>query len=124
MKIRNDSRRPGTVGVDWAAGASQPQVFVVSDPQEIRDFILWLLCSGGYRVVAADNDTVARSFLSTGYPVLVVTEVEIPFCEDWELLAFSHVQFPEAPVLVASRSALGRRPEINRMIAGSPVSAS
>lgn len=96
----------------------------MSDAQEIRDFILWLLCSGGYRVVSADSDLVANALLLTEYPVLVITEAEIPFCENWELLAFSHAQFPEAPVLVASKNALGKRPEICRWISESHAMAS
>ena len=124
MKIRNDNRGAGAIEIDPPGQRRRPQVFTVSDAQEVRDFILWLLCSGGYRVVSADSDLVADTLLLTEYPVLVVAEADIPFCENWELLAFSHAQYPEAPVLVASKNALGRRPEICRWISESLSMAS
>jgi len=110
--------------IEPAEGSSRREVFVVDDAEEVRDFIVWLLRSGGYRALAAEDEQVVKSLLLTEHPVLVVAEEEIPACKELDVLVFCHSQFPEVPVVVVLKDAAARRPVIKDWIPEPPANPS
>lgn len=95
----------------------RPQVLVVEDHQEVRDLIIWLLRVSGYRALAAENGFAAQLLLASARPTLIISDLDMPLCDGWELLAFCHQHHPEIPVMIVSGGSLGRHPEIERWAA-------
>jgi len=60
----------------------------------------------------------AKSVLHEMRPALVVTDLRMPVCDGWDLLAFCHERYPHLPVLIMSGDSLGSRPEIESLAAG------
>jgi CheY-like chemotaxis protein len=89
-----------------------PQVLVVDDTEWIRQCLSFLLRANGYRVLEAEDGLAAQIILKVEHPVLVISDLEMPICDGWSLLAYCHAEHPELPVLITSGNALGRRPEI------------
>ena len=78
-----------------------------------------LLRRGGYRVIEAEDGLAAQIILLTEQPALVISDLQMPLCDGWDVLAYCHTQHPNLPVLIVSGEALGRRPEVERWAAGS-----
>ena len=95
-----------------------PQVLVVDDSEGIRDCLACFLRASGYRVVEADEGLAAQAILMKEQLALVITDLEMPVGNGWDLLTFCHATRPELPVLLMSGSTLGRRPEVERWAAG------
>ncbi len=113
-------------GVD-AAGAAliagedkklPPQVLVVDDSYEVREFVSLLLRLRGYRVIVAPDSVAARKVLESEHPALVISDLEMPAGSGWDMLVYCHVCHPGMPVLIISGTALGGRPEIECLAAG------
>jgi CheY-like chemotaxis protein len=95
-----------------------PQVLVVDDAVEIRDCLSLFLRANGYRVLEAEDGLAAQMILMTEHPALVISDLQMPNCSGWDLLAYCHAQHPDLPMLIASGAALGKRPEIECWASG------
>ena len=100
------------------AAVTPPQVLVVDDSATIRQFICLLLRRLGFAVLEAEDGLVARRLLARALPALVISDLEMPVNDGWELLAFCHAQHPGLPVLIVSGATPGRRPEIESWASG------
>ena len=89
-----------------------PEVLVVDDSKEIRDVIVLVLRVAGYRATLAQNGEEAKAHLSTMHPALIITDLRMPVCDGWSLLAFCHTHHTEVPVLIVSGEPFGERPEV------------
>ena len=104
--------------IETVSEMREPEVLVVDDSKEICDVIIWLLRGSGYRATAAQNGEAAKALLVAMHPALIVTDLRMPVCNGWDLLAFCHGQYPDVPVLIVSGETLGERPEIEAWAAG------
>ena len=118
MSYRHDEYSGAVPAVDPAEADGPPQVLVVDDSKMIRDIIVWLLRMSGYRALAAENGLAAQLLLLAEHPTLIISDLNMPLGDGWELLAFCHQHRPEIPVMVISGEGLGKHPEIERWAAG------
>ena len=118
MSYRQDDPAGGPVTFDPLKSSGSPQVLVVDDSKMIRDIIVWLLRISGYRALAAENGLAAQLLLTAEHPILIITDLNMPLGDGWELLTFCHKHCPEIPVMIISGEGLGKRPEIERWAAG------
>lgn len=91
------------------------QVLVVDDANEVRDIIVWLLRSGEYRALASADAPLAKRLLAKEHAVLVLSELPDSIFDGWDLLAFCHARCPNTPVLIISKTAIAKRPEVERL---------
>ena len=117
MNIRHEDPCGGAVFVGDSATKRPVQVLIVDDAEDIRDYLGVVLRSNGYRVLEAADGLVARSILKLEHPALVISDLEMPVSDGWEVLTFCHDHCPETPVMIVSGAALGRQPEIERWAA-------
>ena len=89
-----------------------PKVLVVDDTKEVRDCISFFLRSSGYRVIEAEDGLEAQMILLNEHPALVITDLEMPTCDGWDVLTYCHTRHTGMPVMIMSGAALGRRPDI------------
>jgi DNA-binding NtrC family response regulator len=54
----------------------------------------------------------------TARPALVICDLEMPVGSGWDLLIYCHDYWPKIPVILISGGALGKRPEIECLAAG------
>ncbi len=118
MICRHDDSPGGAHTFVCVEDDEAPQVLVVEDTKEIRDIIVWLLRQSGYRALAAENGLAAQLLLATARPALIISDLNMPRCDGWELLSFCHRQHPDIPVMIVSSEGLGRHPEVERWAAG------
>jgi DNA-binding NtrC family response regulator len=118
MNIRQDDPDVGAVTLNPGESGGPPQVRVVDDSKVIRDTIVWMLRVSGYRTLAAENGFAAQLLLMAEHPTLIVSDLNMPLGDGWELLTFCHQHCPEIPVMIVSGEGLGRHPEIERWAAG------
>ena len=95
-----------------------PQVLVIDDSRDIRQLIGLLLKKKGFRVLEAADGLAAQIILKTEHPALVISDLQMPACDGWEMLAYCHARHPDIPVLIVSGAAWGQRPEIECWAAG------
>lgn len=114
MIIRHDDAFVGAGVFPSFGGELPPQVLVVDDAVEIRECLGYLLRAEGFRMLAAEDGLAAQVILKLEHPSLVISDLEMPVCDGWELLEYCHSHHPDLPVLIVSGGALGRRPEIER----------
>jgi DNA-binding NtrC family response regulator len=96
------------------------EILVVEDAKEVRDIVVWLLRSAGYRALAATDHSVVQSLFLRRYPLLVVGNVSTAFPDGFDLLAFFNMVHPHIPVLIVPGTAFGRWPEVERWASGFP----
>ncbi len=89
-----------------------PKVLVVDDSREIRACIGFILRTSGYRVREAEDGLEAQLILFNEHPALVMTDLEMPVCDGWDVIAFCHAHQPATPVIVISGVACGQRPDL------------
>ena len=118
MMLRHEVDPAGAAGISGHPDFLPPQVLVVDDSTLVRGLILRLLHRAGYRAVAVDNGASAKAFLGAAKPFLVISDLQMPGSDGWDLLAFCHDHHPEVPVLILSGRAQGQRREIERWAAG------
>jgi two-component system OmpR family response regulator len=118
MYLRHGNASSGAIAIESAEENLPPQILVVDDVKEVREMIIWFLRSNGYRALAAADGLAAQVLLSREHPVLVISDLEMPDGDGWELLAFCHAHRPGLPVLIISGSSLGTRPEIECWASG------
>lgn len=118
MNFRHDDASESATTTPFPDKKLPPQVLVVDDAKEIRDSITIILRASGYGVLEAEDGFAAQAILRTRQPSLVISDLEMPVCDGWDVLEYCHAQHPNLPVLIMSGAALGRRPEIERLAAG------
>ena len=118
MNLRRYADAQGATPIAFTEEKLPPQVLVVDDSKDIRLLISSLLRKHGYRVIEAEDGLVAQGILLTEHPALVISDLQMPLCDGWEMLAYCHSQHPEIPVLIVSGAAWGQRPEIECWAAG------
>ena len=95
-----------------------PQVLVVDDSRDVREFVALLLRLSGYRVLKASDGNSARDILKTEHPDLVISDLEMPAGDGWDVLTYCHAQHPDLPVLIVSSATFGRRPDVESWASG------
>lgn len=118
MNFRHDDASAGAATIANPPEKRSPQVLVVDDTKEIRDVIALCLRRSGYRVLEAKDGLAAQIILFTEHPDLVISDLEMPVSDGWDVLTFCHAHQPGLPVLIVSGASLGQRPEIERWAAG------
>lgn len=118
MIYRHDDSPSGAPILDAVENQMPPQVLVVDDSKEVRDAIIWMLRTSGYRTLAAENGFSAQLLLTAVRPTLIISDLKMPLCDGWDLLAFCHEYYPDIPVMIISGESLGEHPEIERWAAG------
>lgn len=114
---QHDDRSGGSVTLNSADGSEVVQILVVDDSDAVRGLFVWFLRQSGYRVITAVNGLEAQHLLRKEHPTLIISDLNMPVCNGWELLAFCHRQHPGIPVLLVSGEGLGTHPEIERWAA-------
>lgn len=117
MIFRHDDDAQSAMAIASPQKKLPPQVLVVDDSREIREFVSLLLRLSGYRVIQATDGAAAQTVLKTEHPDLVISDLEMPVCNGWEMLTYCHTWHPGLPVLIVS-SALGRQPEVEGWASG------
>ncbi|HWZ93839.1 MAG TPA: response regulator [Opitutaceae bacterium] len=118
MNLRNESLNPGAVPIQPVKEKLFPKVLVVDDSRQIRETVNWLLHDSGYWALEAEDGMIAKLLLLSEHVVLIITDLEMPVCDGWELLAFCHKEYPDIPVVIMSGESLGRRPGIECWASG------
>jgi CheY-like chemotaxis protein len=78
------------------------QVLVVDDNEAVRDVLSRMLSFLGYDVTLAGNGIEAGSLFLTGDYDLVITDLQMPLMNGWELARLIKEQSPNTPVMVVS----------------------
>ena len=95
---------------------TRPRVFLVGHETDLRQIIVWLVQNRGYHALTPVNHRIARQLLAAERPLMIVSEHGTPFWATSAILAFCHPDYPEVPVVVASRDVLSGLPEVERLI--------
>jgi DNA-binding NtrC family response regulator len=118
MNLRHDDAATGATVIAPFEEKLPPQVLVVDDSREVREFVGLLLRLNGYRVLMAADGSAAQGILKTEKPDLVISDLEMPGCNGWDVLAYCHAWHPNLPVLIVSGGGFGQRPRIEAWAAG------
>ena len=78
------------------------QVLVVDDKMAVRDILSRILSSWGYHVTAAGNGLQGATLFITGSYDLVITDLEMPLMDGWELSRLIKKQSPNTPVILVT----------------------
>jgi CheY-like chemotaxis protein len=81
-----------------------PNILVVDDSEDIREFFRFILEDAGYRVTVAEDGSQALAVLHTSRPDLVITDISMPGMNGFDFLIRlrSDVVPPLPPVVVCS----------------------
>lgn len=118
MLIRHDESSHGATVIDYSGGELPPHVLVVDDTEQIRDLLGVIVHYCGYRALKANDGLAARDIVMNAHPALVICDLEMPVGSGWDLLTYCHDYCPKMPVILVSGGALGKRPEIECLAAG------
>ena len=80
------------------------QVLVVDDNQAVREVLSKTLAFWGYHVTQAANGHEAWTLFLTNSYDLVITDLEMPLMNGWELSRLIKERSPNTPVMVVSGS--------------------
>lgn len=78
------------------------QVLVVDDNKAVRDVLSRMLSFLGYDVTLAGNGLEAGTLFFTGSYDLVITDLQMPLMDGWELSRLIKERSPNTPVMVVS----------------------
>ena len=78
------------------------QVLVVDDNQAVREVVSRTLSFLGYDVTPAGNGLEAGTLFLTGSYDLVITDLQMPLMNGWELSRLIKERSPKTPVMVIS----------------------
>jgi CheY-like chemotaxis protein len=78
------------------------QVLVVDDNQAVREVLSRTLSFLGYDVTPAGNGLEAGTLFLTGSYDLVITDLQMPLMNGWELSRLIKERSPNTPVMVIS----------------------
>lgn len=118
MINRHDNACSGAIAGSAIEDFSAPQILVVDDCREVRDFVVSFLRLSGYQVAAAENGIAAQLALTGMHPSLIVSDLRMPLCDGWELLSFCHTNYPDIAVLLTSSDSLGQHAEVESFASG------
>jgi CheY-like chemotaxis protein len=118
MNLRHENNLAGAASTALLEEKVPPLVLVVDDSSLIRVLIAHVLRGAGCRVREAADGAAARQILQREAFALVITDLEMPGGDGWDLLAYCHAQHPAIPVLIASGAVPGRRPEVECLASG------
>ena len=118
MNFRHDEPAASATTIASFEEKTPPQVLVVDDSRHVREFVTLLLELNGYRVLKAEDGNTAQEILKTANPDLVISDLEMPAGNGWDVLAYCHARHPGLPVLIVSSSGFGRRPDVEKWAAG------
>ena len=80
------------------------QLLVVDDNEAVRDVLSRMLSFLGYDVTLAGNGLEAGTLFLTGSYDLVITDLQMPLMNGWELSRIIKQRSPNTPVMVVSGS--------------------
>jgi len=100
------------------AAPGRPKLLVVDDSSAVRDAIKLALNYGGYAACNAVCGDDARTLVDVEHPALLITDLNMPSGDGWDLIAFCHANHPQLPILIVSGDPRGTRPEIERHAQG------
>jgi two-component system chemotaxis sensor kinase CheA/two-component system sensor histidine kinase and response regulator WspE len=83
-----------------AAMASRRRVLVVDDSATVRDLVCELLAEAGMEVRCAENGREGLSLLDEVSPEVVLSDIEMPVMDGFELLKEIRVRRPHLPVIM------------------------
>ena len=78
------------------------KVLVVDDSRSVREILAKTLSFWGYDVTLAANGIEAGRLFFTGSYDLVITDLEMPLMDGWELSRLIKERSPNTPVMVVS----------------------
>lgn len=78
------------------------QVLVVDDNKAVQDVLSRMLSFLGYDVTLAGNGLEAGTLFLTGSYDLVITDLQMPLMDGWELSRLIKERSPNTPVMVVS----------------------
>jgi DNA-binding NtrC family response regulator len=81
---------------------TQQKVLIVDDDLEARRQLRSLLSANGYAVIEAENGRIARGLLSDTKVSLVVSDIFMPECDGFELIAAIRLMDHPIPVIAMS----------------------
>lgn len=108
----------GSCGSSIKVTQTSPRLLVVDDSAAIRDSVAQMLKFSGYQTSKADGADEARVLVAHEPPSLLITDLNMPFGNGWELITYCHAHHPELPILIVSGEPPGARPEIERHAKG------
>lgn len=76
------------------------RVLVVDDSPTVRDLVCEILSEGGLAVQSAEGGAAALAALSTGLPDAVLSDLDMPGMDGFELLRKIRGQWPHLPVIL------------------------
>lgn len=90
------------------------QVLVVDDNKAVQDVLSRMIALLGYDVTVAGNGLEGGTLFVTGSYDLVVTDVQMPLMNGWELSRIVKERSPKTPVIVVTglpEGSHGEKPE-------------
>jgi CheY-like chemotaxis protein len=89
----------------FKASNSNRRIMVVDDEEGSRHILSTVLSGVGYEVVAASRGTEALNLLLKSSFALVLTDLEMPGMDGWELASRIKNRFPNIPVVLMTGEA-------------------
>ncbi|GAB2177775.1 response regulator [Dongia sp. agr-C8] len=83
-------------------GAVRNTVLIVDDDAQARRQLRKLLSANGYCAIEADNGRIARELLAVQEIDIVVSDIFMPECDGFELIAAIRVMSQPVPVIAMS----------------------
>ncbi|WHH61361.1 response regulator [Petroclostridium sp. X23] len=78
------------------------KILIVDDSEMVRNFHTYILKMFGYQVGTAENGAVALEKLLTGDYHLLVTDINMPKMDGYELIRNVHAQGIDIPIIIVS----------------------
>lgn len=78
------------------------KILIVDDSEMVRNFHTYILKMFGYQVGTAENGAVALEKLLTGDYHLLVTDINMPKMDGYELLRNVYAQGIDIPIIIVS----------------------
>jgi len=78
------------------------KILIVDDSEMVRNFHSYILKMFGYDVSTAENGAVALEKLLTGSYHLLITDINMPKMDGYELIYNVHAQGIDIPIIIVS----------------------
>ncbi len=78
------------------------KILIVDDSEMVRNFHTYILKMFGYHVGTAENGAVALEKLLTGDYHLLITDINMPKMDGYELIQNVHAQGLDIPIIIVS----------------------
>jgi CheY-like chemotaxis protein len=90
--------------------SQEPQILLVDDNNVVRDMLVDLVGSLGYRADAAASGAEALELFDRGRYGIVLTDLLMPGMSGWDVLAALRQRDPHIPVVIVTGSPVGADP--------------